>query len=103
MDEGLEVKALVLFKGEDRYYFLYTPEDTDALVESLIDTALDASLNLGWNEVVYLLREHGLAPDLEGGELEGGELGAGEFGAGEFGAGEFGAGEFGAGDGLAGS
>lgn len=62
MDDELEVKALVLVKGEDTYYFLYTPEDTDELVESLIDIALDPSLSLSWNEVVYSLREHGLAP-----------------------------------------
>ena len=62
MQDGQELKALVLLKGEDRYYFLYTLEDTEPLVEALIDIALDPTLNLGWNEVVYLLREHGLAP-----------------------------------------
>lgn len=69
MSQELEVKALLLVKGEDKYYFLYTPEDTDQLVESLIDIALDPSLNLSWNEVIYCLRQHGLAPadvDLKG-------------------------------------
>jgi hypothetical protein len=62
MQEAQDLKALVLMKGEDRYYFLYTPDDVDLLVETLIDIALDPALNLGWNDVVYLLQEHGLAP-----------------------------------------
>lgn len=62
MSGTVDLKALVLLKGEHKYYFVYVPGQEESLVDELLDIALDPSLNLGWSEVIYLLREHGLAP-----------------------------------------
>jgi hypothetical protein len=49
-----EFNVLALFKGQDRYIYVYDDDSRDRLIDCLRDQAADPEMNLSWFDAAVL-------------------------------------------------
>jgi hypothetical protein len=63
-----ELNVLALFKGQERYIFVFDDSSRDTLIDAFRDQAADPQLSLNWFDAAILTqkaREQALQPNLE--------------------------------------
>jgi hypothetical protein len=63
-----ELNVLALFKGEERYIFVYDDESRDALIDDIRDKAADPTIPINWFDAAVLterVRNHVESPQEE--------------------------------------
>jgi len=56
----MKLPFIVVFCGNEKYIFYYSPGKEDDLVCKMIDYAMDERHTLGWTEVRSVMRHFGL-------------------------------------------
>ena len=51
---ALELNILALYKGDERYFFVYDDASRDVLLDTFRDQAADPRLSLNWFDVAVL-------------------------------------------------
>ena len=63
-----ELNVLALFKGTERYIFVYDDESRDTLIDDIRDKAADPSVRINWFDAAVLterVRNHEESPQEE--------------------------------------
>ena len=63
-----ELNVLALFKGEERYIFVYDEESCDALIDEIRHKAADPTISINWFDAAVLterIRTHEDSPQEE--------------------------------------
>jgi len=61
----MKIPFIVIFCGNEKYIFYYSPGKEDELVCTMIDYAIDPSHAMTWTEVKSVMRHFGLLKSMQ--------------------------------------